>query len=54
MQVRQLPAAPLEGKDQAPMTDPTAVMICGHGSRSNAAVEEFNQLARHVRRRLPD
>jgi sirohydrochlorin cobaltochelatase len=35
------------------MTDPTAVMICGHGSRSRVAVEEFNQLARHLRRRLP-
>src|SRR5512134_824360 len=35
------------------MTDPTAVMICGHGSRSRAAVEEFNQLARLLRRHLP-
>jgi sirohydrochlorin cobaltochelatase len=35
-------------------TDPLAVMICGHGSRSVAAVEEFHTLARHLRRRLPD
>jgi sirohydrochlorin cobaltochelatase len=43
----------LEGKDQAHMIDPTAVMICGHGSRSNAAVAEFHQLAHQLRRRLP-
>ncbi len=36
------------------ITDNTAVMICGHGSRSVAAVEEFNKLARHFRDRLPD
>ncbi len=35
------------------MIDPTAVMICGHGSRSNAAVAEFHQLAHQLRRRLP-
>jgi sirohydrochlorin cobaltochelatase len=35
-------------------TGATGVMICGHGSRSVAAVEEFNALARHLRRRLPD
>lgn len=29
------------------------VMICGHGSRSTAAVEEFHTLAGHLRRRLP-
>jgi sirohydrochlorin cobaltochelatase len=28
-------------------------MICGHGSRSRFAVEEFNQLARQLRRHLP-
>ncbi len=33
---------------------PTAVMLCGHGSRSAAAVEEFHDLARTLRRRLPD
>ncbi|MCU0839400.1 MAG: sirohydrochlorin chelatase [Rhodospirillales bacterium] len=33
---------------------PTAVMLCGHGSRSSAAVEEFHDLARTLRRRLPD
>jgi sirohydrochlorin cobaltochelatase len=36
------------------MTDPIAIMICGHGSRSRRAVEEFNQLSRHLRQRLPD
>ncbi len=36
------------------MTPRTAVMICGHGSRSVAAVNEFNMLAHHLRRRLPD
>ena len=35
------------------MTPSTGIMICGHGSRSVAAVEEFNQLARHLRERLP-
>jgi|APTNR8051073442_1049403.scaffolds.fasta_scaffold01241_10 sirohydrochlorin cobaltochelatase len=36
------------------MTDPIAIMICGHGSRSQRAVEEFNALSRHLRQRLPD
>ncbi len=31
-----------------------AVMICGHGSRDDGAVEEFNALAGHMRKRLPD
>jgi len=35
------------------MTDTTAVMICGHGSRDDAAVEEFNTLAVHMRKQLP-
>ena len=35
-------------------TDPLGVMICGHGSRSMAAVEEFYALSRHLRQRLPD
>jgi sirohydrochlorin cobaltochelatase len=35
------------------MTNNTAVMICGHGSRDDAAVEEFNSLAVHMRKRLP-
>ncbi len=35
------------------MTDATAVMICGHGSRDEAAVREFNTLAVHLRERLP-
>ncbi|MBK8173746.1 MAG: sirohydrochlorin chelatase [Rhodospirillales bacterium] len=28
-------------------------MICGHGSRSNAAVDEFHTLAQHLRQRMP-
>ena len=36
------------------MTPRTGVMICGHGSRSVAAVNEFNTLAHHLRRRLPE
>ncbi len=34
-------------------TDSLGVMICGHGSRSGAAVAEFHALARHLRRRWP-
>jgi len=36
------------------MTDNTAVMICGHGSRDDNAIEEFNKLAGHLSNRLPD
>lgn len=40
------------------MTDtppvPTGVMICGHGSRDGAAVDEFHQLSTHLKQRLPD
>ncbi len=36
------------------MTNNTAVMICGHGSRDQAAVDEFNSLAGHFREQLPD
>lgn len=36
------------------MTDNTAVMICGHGSRDDAAIEEFNKLAGHLAKRLPE
>lgn len=32
----------------------TAVMICGHGSRDDRAVAEFNKLADHIKARLPD
>ncbi|HIM25455.1 MAG TPA: sirohydrochlorin chelatase, partial [Rhodospirillales bacterium] len=35
------------------MTDKTAVMICGHGSRDDHAIVEFNKLAGHLSRRLP-
>jgi sirohydrochlorin cobaltochelatase len=36
------------------MTDNTAVMICGHGSRDDGAIEQFNTLAGHLRERLPE
>jgi sirohydrochlorin cobaltochelatase len=36
------------------MTDNTAVMICGHGSRDDGAIEEFNSLAGHLTKRLPE
>ncbi|MHA1108981.1 MAG: sirohydrochlorin chelatase, partial [Alphaproteobacteria bacterium] len=32
----------------------TGIMICGHGSRSVAAVEEFRGLAGRIARRYPD
>ena len=35
------------------MTHRQAVMICGHGSRDQAAVAEFNTLAGHLSRRFP-
>ena len=31
----------------------TAIMICGHGSHDDGAVEEFDKLANHMRERLP-
>ena len=34
-------------------TNSTAIMICGHGSRYDDAVEEFNKLADYMRERLP-
>ena len=36
------------------MTDHTAVMICGHGSRDDDAINEFNRLSGHLKKRLPD
>ncbi len=36
------------------MTPNTGIMLCGHGSRSIAAIEEFQGLARCLRRKLPD
>ena len=32
----------------------TGLMICGHGSRDVGAVDEFNQLAGHLRKRFPE
>jgi sirohydrochlorin cobaltochelatase len=31
----------------------TAIMICGHGSHDDGAIEEFNKLVNHMRERLP-
>lgn len=36
------------------MTDKIAVMICGSGGHDDAAVEEFNSLSVHMRKRLPE
>ena len=36
------------------MTQTSAVMICGHGSRDKAAVDEFNQRAVRLKERLPE
>ncbi len=41
-----------EGKDQA-MIRPTAVLVCGHGSRDVAAIREFDGLAGALAARLP-
>jgi len=40
----------------APSTDKikTGLMICGHGSRDDGAVEQFNLLAGHLKKRFPD
>ncbi len=35
------------------MSDTPAIMICGHGSRDDGAVEEFNLLAKNLRERFP-
>ena len=32
----------------------TGVMVCGHGSRDEGAVTEFQSVARGLRERLPD
>jgi len=32
----------------------TGLMICGHGSRDDGAVEQFNLLAGHLKKRFPD
>lgn len=36
------------------MSEKTAVFLCGHGSRDIDAIAEFNLLADHLGRRLPD
>ena len=35
------------------MTEKRGVMLCGHGSRDEAAVQEFAVLAEHLKQRLP-
>ncbi len=40
--------------DDTPQNPKTGLMICGHGSRDEGAVNEFNSLAGHLRERLPD
>lgn len=36
------------------MTEQIGVMVCGHGSRSQAAVDEFSVVARELKARFPD
>ncbi len=36
------------------MSEPMGVMLCGHGSRSQAAVREFAVVAERLRTRFPD
>ena len=40
--------------DDFPETPKTGVMICGHGSRDEGAVSQFNALAGHLKQRLPE
>jgi sirohydrochlorin cobaltochelatase len=40
--------------DDTPKNPKTGLMICGHGSRDEGAVSEFNALAGHLKERLPD
>jgi len=39
--------------DNLPQDPKTGVMICGHGSRDHGAVSQFNALAGHLKKRLP-
>src|SRR5215510_11870492 len=41
-------------KEAGPMQTKTGVMLCGHGSRDEDAVQEFAVLARHLKQRFPD
>ncbi|MEK9672391.1 MAG: sirohydrochlorin chelatase [Rhodospirillaceae bacterium] len=36
------------------MTEKTGIMICGHGSRDQGAVDEFSSLAGHLAKKFPD
>ncbi len=40
--------------DDTSQNPKTGLMICGHGSRDEGAVTEFNTLAGHLKERLPD
>jgi len=40
--------------DDFPENPKTGVMICGHGSRDEGAVSQFNALAGHLKQRLPE
>ena len=40
--------------DDNPKTPKTGLMICGHGSRDEDAITQFNALAGHLKERLPD
>jgi len=44
----------LGGKGPGDMSETTAIMICGHGSRDDGAADEFNNLAKGIRERLPN
>ena len=35
------------------MSEKIGIMVCGHGSRDDAAVEEFQSIANGLRKRLP-
>jgi len=45
---------PLAAPLLAPEGERLGVMLCGHGSRDEAAVVEFSRLAAHLRDRLPE
>ena len=40
--------------DDTPQNPKTGLMICGHGSRDEGAVTQFNALAGHLKERLPE
>ena len=40
--------------NDTPQNPKTGLMICGQGSRDDGAVNEFNALAGHLKKRLPE